>query len=139
MGGADAGKKHPQIIIHLRHRTNGTPRILADLLLLNGNGRAEAADIIRLGLFHLAQKLAGVGGKALYIASLPLGIERIEHQGRLAGTGHSGYDGDLARREFAADALEIVRTRAYDLDGFLQRRVLSLLTQACIARCRCSP
>jgi hypothetical protein len=48
--------------------------------LLDGDGRAEAADKVHLGLFHLAQELAGVGRQGLDVAALALGIDRVEGQ-----------------------------------------------------------
>jgi len=40
--------------------------------------RAKAFDEIDVRLFHLIQKLPGVGGEAFHIAALPLGIKGVE-------------------------------------------------------------
>jgi hypothetical protein len=47
-------------------------------LLVNGDSRTQPLDIINIGLLHLPQELAGIGGKRFYIPSLAFGIYGIE-------------------------------------------------------------
>ena len=54
--------------------------LLRRRLLLDGDGRREAADRIVERLVHLAEELAGVGAEALDVAPLALGVERVEGQ-----------------------------------------------------------
>ena len=77
-GRTSAGKKQPHIIINLSHRAHGRARIFRRCLLLNRNGRAEAADMINVRFFHHIKELAGIGAEAFDIAALPFGIDRIK-------------------------------------------------------------
>ena len=59
----------------------------AGAALLDGDGRREAVDVVDVGLLHLPQELPGVGGERLDVAPLPLGVEGVEGEGRLARAG----------------------------------------------------
>ena len=63
VGHTHPGEQHAQVIGNFCDRCHGGAGVAADRLLLNGNGRAEAADIIDLGLFHLADELARKSGE----------------------------------------------------------------------------
>ena len=71
---ADAGIQQPQKIIYLRHGAHCGTRIAGGNTLLNGDGRANAADEIHIGLFHAPQKLPGVTRQALHVPALPFGV-----------------------------------------------------------------
>ena len=58
--------------------------LLRGRLLLDGDGRRQAADDVVVRLLHLPEELAGVGGEALDVAALPLGVEGVEGQRALA-------------------------------------------------------
>jgi len=91
-------KKHAEVIHHLSDRPHSRTGILADCFLLNGNRRAKAADEVYARLLHLPQELAGVRGKALHVAPLPLSIDGIEGKRRFAAATHAGqHDQAVAR------------------------------------------
>ena len=49
----------------------------SELVLVDVNqarARAEAADIVDLGLFHLPDKLPGIGRQRLYVATLSFSV-----------------------------------------------------------------
>ena len=58
-----ACEQQTQIIVNFRYRTYGRTRIAARGLLVDGNCRAQAFDVVHIRLIHLSQKLAGVGRK----------------------------------------------------------------------------
>ena len=58
-----ACEKQTQVIVNFRYRTYGRTRIAARGLLVDGNCRAQALDVVHIRLVHLSQKLAGVGRK----------------------------------------------------------------------------
>ena len=58
-----AREKQTQIIVNFRYRTYGRTWIAARGLLVDGNCRAQALDVVHIRLVHLSQKLAGVGRK----------------------------------------------------------------------------
>ena len=49
-----------EIVIYLRHRTHRRTRVVRRGLLVYGNRRRQAVDIIYVGLVHLSQKLSCV-------------------------------------------------------------------------------
>ncbi len=109
-------EEDPQVVADFGHGADRRTGILADRLLLYGDGRAQPTDEVHLGFLHLSQELAGVGGKGFDIASLALGVECVESQRRLTGARDSGEDNQLAPRQAEVDPLEIVLLRAADND-----------------------
>ena len=81
---ANGGVQHAQVIVDLRDGAHGRARAAAGGLLLDRNRRAQAVDRIHLRPLHLIQKLARVGRQRLDVAPLPLGVDRVEGQRRLA-------------------------------------------------------
>ena len=47
-------------------------------------------DTIHIRLVHLAQKLAGIAGQTLHVATLTLGIDGVEGQTAFSGTTEAG-------------------------------------------------
>jgi hypothetical protein len=52
--------------------------------------------------------ISGVGGKALEITSLPLGIDRIEREGRFSRAGGACKDNQLMSRDIEREIGEVV-------------------------------
>ncbi len=113
-----AGEQKLQVIGQFRHRSHGRTRGADRIGLVNGNGRRNAVDAIDLRLVHAVEKLAGVRRKCLHVTPLPLGIQRVEHQGRFAGTRYPGHHQQLVQREVDIEVLEVILARAMDMDGF---------------------
>ncbi len=108
---ARAGVQQPQVIVNFRHRAYGGARVVAGGLLLDGDGRGQPFDQIDIGLFHQLQKLPRIGRQAFHIAALPLGVQRVERQRRLARTRQPGDDHQLVARQIERDVLQIVSAR----------------------------
>ena len=81
-------------------------------LLLDGDGRRQAVDLVDVRLLHHLEELAGIGRQALDIAALALGIDGVEGERRLAGAGQAGHHDQLVARQVEIDVLEIVLARA---------------------------
>ena len=118
VGLANTGKKQSQILVNLRGSTDGGARIARYHFLLDGNRRRQSFDKIVLGFAHAAQKLAGITGERLYIATLSLGIERVESQGTFTRATHSSKDNKLVARYLKTDILQVVDPYASDVDIF---------------------
>ena len=58
-----ACEQKTQVIVNFRDRAYGRTRITACCLLVDGNCRTQAFDVVHIRLVHLSQKLAGVGRK----------------------------------------------------------------------------
>ena len=108
--------ENPQVVVNLGHRADGAPRRVAGVLLLDGDRRRKALDVIDLRLLHLADELPGVGAEAFDVAPLALGIDRVHGQRGLARAARPAADGQPVAGNVDVDALEIVLLRAADLD-----------------------
>src|SRR3954466_5836024 len=76
--------------------------------------------MIDVRLFHLPEKLPGIGRKRLDIAALALGEDRIEGKRGLAGAGESGENDQFLARDFEIDVLEIVLPGPADDDPVVE-------------------
>ncbi len=117
-GLARAGEEQAKVVVDLRHRGHGGAGVLAGALLLDGDGGREALDAVHIGLLHLVEELPGVGREALDIASLALGIERVEGQAGLARARQPRDHHQLVARQRQVQVLEVVLPRALDVDVF---------------------
>ena len=120
MGLAQMGEEQAQEIVDLRGGGDGGARIASGGALLDGDGGREALDEINLGLFHLLEELARVGGKAFDVAALALGVERVEGERGLARPADARHHDELVAREGERDVLEIMLASPADPD-FLHR------------------
>ena len=78
------GVEDAQVVVDLGDGADGRARVGRGALLLDGDGRREAAQVVDLGALELAEELARVGAQRLDVAALALGVERVEREARLA-------------------------------------------------------
>ena len=102
VGRTHPGPQQTQIVVDLRHRAHGGARVLAGGLLL---------DVIHVGLVHLPQEHTGVGGQALHIPPLTLGIDGVKGQGALAGAGKARQHHQLIPGDGDIDVFQVVLPR----------------------------
>ena len=127
VGPADAGEEQAQVVVDFGHGADGGAGVVGDALLVDGDGGREALDVVHVGLVHAAEELAGVGGKGLDITALALGVDGVEGQAALAGTGDAGDNDELIPRDRDVDILEVVLASALDVDRFLGHGVPSYI------------
>jgi hypothetical protein len=99
---ADAGVEDTQVVVDLGDGADGGARVVGGALLLDGDGGREAAQVLDLGALELAEELARVGGEALDVAALALGVEGVEGEAGLARAADAGEDDELALGHAAA-------------------------------------
>ena len=109
---ADAREEQPQVVVDLGDRADGGARVPRGALLVDGDGRRQAVDLVDVRLLHLAQELARVRAQALDVAPLALGVDRVEREAALAAAGQAGDDDEPVARERDVDVLEVVLARA---------------------------
>ncbi len=119
---ADAGKEYAEIVVDLRDRAHRRARIRAARFLRNGNRRTEAGNQVDVRLGHLPEKLPGEAGKALDIAALPLGIQRIEGQRAFARSAHSREANQPISGQDKAHLPQIVLSGALNQDVGISHR-----------------
>ena len=112
VGLAEPGVEDAQIIVDLGDGADGRTRALAGRLLLDADGRRQAADVLDLRLLHLAEELPGVGRQRFDVAALTLGVDRVQGQRTLARTARPAADGHLLARQLDGDVLEVVLLRS---------------------------
>jgi hypothetical protein len=95
--------------------------VAGGLLVDRDRGR-QPLDGVDVGLVHDAEELACVGGEALHVAALPLGVDRVEGQRRLARARHAREHDEGVARDGEVDVLEVVLARSAD-DEVLHRRL----------------
>ena len=120
VGDAGAGEEQAQVVVDLGHRADGGARVVRGALLVDGDGRGEAFDVIHIRLVHLPEELAGVGRERLDVAALAFGEDGIEGQRGFARTGQPGDDDKLVARDLDGDILQVVVARADDADDVLR-------------------
>ena len=78
---AGAGVEQTQVVVDLRDRADGGARVARGGLLVDGNGGRQAFDEVHVGLVHLPEELARVGGQGFHVAALSLGENRVKGEG----------------------------------------------------------
>ena len=116
IGNADARPQQAHVVVDFGDRADGRARVLRRRLLLDGDRRRQAVDLIDVRLLHHLQELPGVGRQRLDIAPLPLGVDRVEGERGFAGAGEPGEHDELVARDRQIDVLEVVLARAANDD-----------------------
>ena len=114
----DLGEKKLQVIVDLGHGAHSGTGVLDRVGLINGYCGRDAQNLIHSGLIHSVQKLPGIGGKALHITTLPLGIQCIESQAGLARAAHSSDHRNLVQGKIEIQPLQVILTSFSDLNDF---------------------
>ena len=92
-------------------------RGIADAVLLaDGDRRADALDRVDVRLLHPLEELPGVGRQRLDVAALPLGIDGVEGERRLAGAADPGHHDQRTGRQRQIDVLQVVGAGAANDD-----------------------
>ena len=116
---ADPRPQQAQVVVDLRDRADRRPRVARRRLLVDRDRRRQTLDRVDVGLVHLPEELARVRAQRLDITPLPLRVDRVERERRLARPGQPGDDHEGIARHGDRDVLEVVLARAGDDDLIL--------------------
>jgi hypothetical protein len=105
---AHPGPQQAQVVIDLGDRAHRGAGIAGGGLLIDRDGRRQPFYRVHVGLVHLAQELAGVGGERLDVATLTLGIDGVKGQRGLPRARQPGDDDELLARQRDGQVLEVV-------------------------------
>ena len=84
VGCAGAGVEKAQVVVYLGGGAHSGTGVLVGGLLFDTDDGAESRNLVYVRAFHIAQKVAGVGGEGLDIAALTFGKDGVESQRTLA-------------------------------------------------------
>ena len=104
----DARIEQPQVVVDLGDRADRRPGVARGRLLVDGDGRRQPLDEVDVGLVHLTEELAGVGGQRLDVAPLAFREDGVEGQRGLAGARQSGEDHHGIARQTDVHVAEVV-------------------------------
>ena len=110
----DPRVEQAQVVVDLGHRADRRARVARGRLLVDGDRRAEAVDVVDVRLLHHLQELPRVRGERLDVAALALRVDRVEGKRRLAGAGEPGDADEAVPRQADGDVLEVVLAGAVD-------------------------
>ena len=113
-GRPDARPEQAHVVVDFGDGAHRGARVLAGGLLVDGDRRGQALDEVDVGLVHLAQELAGVGGQRFHVAALALGEDGVEGQGGLAGAGQPGENDHGVAGQVQVHVAQVVLARALD-------------------------
>ncbi len=113
---ADSGEQQSQVVVHLGDRSDGRARVATGGLLVDRDRRRQAVDDVDVGLVHLPKELPGVRRQRFDVATLALGVDRVERQRRFARPGEPGEHDQLVTGQLDVDVLEVVLARTSDDD-----------------------
>ena len=116
---ADARPQQTHVVVDLRHRAHRGARVARGGFLVDGDGRGQAVNVVHVRLVHLPQKHPGVGAQALDIATLALGVDRVEGERGLAAARQARDHHELVARDLHVDVFQIVLPRALDENALL--------------------
>ncbi len=135
MDDPDRCVKKPQVVVDLGDGPHRRPRVLADRLLLDGDGGGEPLDRVDVGFFHLLEELSCVGGQGLDIPSLSLRVDRVEGERRLPRPRDPGDHDQTIPGDLHVDILQVVLPRPAHEDP-VERHGVYLLAAAMPAAMR---
>ncbi len=125
VGHADRGVEEAEVVVDFCDGADGGAGAAAGRFLLDGNGRGEAFDGVDIGPLDLVEELARVGRKGFDVAALAFGVDGVEGEGGLPGSGEAGDHGKGIPRDLDADVAQIMLAGAPHRDvsdGHVRRR-----------------
>ena len=109
---ADRGEQQIQIARHIGHRPDRRARVVGQRLLLDRDHRRQAEHEVHVRLGHLRDESLRIARERFHVPALAFGVDRVEGQARLAGSGQPGHHDETVARDLERDVLEVVDARA---------------------------
>ena len=123
---ADLGVEQAQVVVDLGHGRHRRLLAAAAEALLDRDGRRHAGEQIDVGPRQDLHVLARIGGEAVQIAALPLGVDDVEGESRLPRAAQSGDDDQLIARQVEGEIAQVVLLGADDAHASLQLQAQGL-------------
>src|SRR6266481_4103212 len=121
-------------MVNLGHRANRRFASTARDALLDCNTRWQSAHQIDVRFFELLHELPRIRRHAVEKTALPFGKQNVERERRFPGATESGDHYQLLPRNCDMNVLEIVLSRAVNLDRTILLRVEERTRLACSVR-----
>ena len=111
---ADAGEEEAEVVVDLGDGAHGRAGVARGRLLVDGDRGREPVDRVEVGLVHLAEELPRVAREALDVATLALGVDRVEGEARLARARQPRDHDELVAGDVDVHVGEVVLAGAAD-------------------------
>ena len=115
---ADPCIQQAEVVVDLGDCAHGRAGVPRGTLLVDRDGRREALDEVDVRFVHLTEELPGVGRQRLDIAPLALGVDGVEGQRGLPGSGDAGEDDQPVPGEVEVNVAQVVLARAAHHQSF---------------------
>ena len=112
----DTGEEQPQVVVDLGDGADGGARVVRGRFLLDRDRGRQPLDMLDVRLLHHREELARVGRKRFDVAPLPLGVDGVERERRLARSREPGDHHQPVAGDVDVDAFQVVRPGATDAD-----------------------
>ena len=114
---ADFGEEESEVVVDFGRGGDGGLAADVDGSLADGDRRGDVVDAVGVGALQPVEELAGVGGEALDVAALALGVEGVEGEAAFARAADAADDDQLVERDVERDVLQVVDAYAFEVDG----------------------
>ena len=113
---SNRGEQEPHVVVDLGDGPNRRTRAAARGLLGDTDGRRKAFDTVDVGLLHLLEELARIGGERLDVTALTLRIDGVEGETGFPRPGQAGNYRELVAGDLQSDVFQIMLARAAHRD-----------------------
>ena len=113
---ACASEEQTQVVVDLGLRADGRTWVPARTFLVDRDRGRKPLDVVDVGLLHLPEELARIGGERFHVATLALRVDRVEGERTLARAREARDHDQLVARDLQIDILQVVFARTLDDD-----------------------
>src|ERR1700733_8834987 len=106
----DRRVEEAEVVVDFSDCADSRSGTMAGSFLFDGDRRAESFDGVDIRPLDLVKELAGIRRERFYVASLALGIDGVESERRLAGSGKTSDHGKRVTGNSNIDVAQIVLT-----------------------------
>ena len=113
---AELGEQQAEVVVDLGDGGDRRGAAAAREALLDGDRGRQPGEQIEVRLRHHVQELARVGGQAVDVAPLALGVQHVEGERGLARAGEPGEHDQPVARQLEGEVAQVVCARAHQAD-----------------------
>ena len=116
---ADTRIQYAHVIVNFCYGPHRGAGVSVDRFLIDTNGGRKPFDIVDIGFAELFDELPRIGGEALNVTPLSLGVNGVDCERGFAGTGRACDNGYRLPRDSEVDVFEVVLSGSFYDDNVL--------------------